>query len=345
MKKVGIIGATGYVGAEILRLLLSFHKKVTVSSISSVSFEGEKYDSVYKSFINKTDLVLEDSSSVIESSDIIFVALPHGLSEEIASKCLFKNKICIDLGADFRLSKEEDYKAYYDKNFKIKELHKISVYGLPELNREKIKNSRLIACPGCYPTSIELGLMPALQNNIIETNNIIIDSKSGLSGSGRNLSKKSHFTFANENFCAYNLGTHRHIPEILENLKNISKRDVNITFTPHLLPINRGILSTIYCTLNKDITLKEIHKHYKDKFKNEPFINILPLNETADIKDVAFSNYCNISLHKNDSNNTLIILSAIDNMIKGSAGQAIQNMNIILGLPENTGLNFISPSF
>lgn len=344
MIKVGIIGATGYVGAELLRLLLS-HSKVTVVSISSVSFEGEKIENIYKNFLNKTDLILEDSSSVIKKSDVIFTALPHGLSEDIANECIINNKICIDIGADFRLSSEEDYKKWYKKEWSQKELHKNSIYGLPELNREKIRSSRLIANPGCYPTSIELGLMPLLLNSKIYLDNIICDSKSGSTGAGRSLSLKTHFTETNENFNAYSIGCHRHIPEIEEVLSTMANENVSITFTPHLLPINRGILSTIYCKLKENSNLNEIHKLYKEVYKDKPFVNILPLGETAQIKQVKLSNYCNISLHKDHNHNRLIIISVIDNMIKGAAGQAIQNMNIILGFDEMEGLGQISPSF
>lgn len=344
MTKVGIIGATGYVGAELLRILLN-HNKVTVSAISSVSFEGQQIDSIYKNFINKTSLKCENMDYVVENSDVIFTALPHGLSEDIAGKCIESGKICIDLGADFRLSSEEDYKEWYQKEFTKPELHKISVYGLPELNKAKIKETKLIANPGCYPTSIELGLMPLLLNNLIETKNIICDSKSGATGAGRGLSLSSHFTELNENFAPYKVGAHRHTPEIEETLGTMAGENVTVTFTPHLLPINRGIISTVYCTPKKDINLEKVHTLYTEFYKDKPFVNVLPLGETACTKNVRLSNFCDISLHLNHRKDQIIVVSTIDNMIKGAAGQAIQNMNIILGFDETEGLNYISPAF
>lgn len=344
MTNVGIIGATGYVGAELLRILLN-HKKVTVSAISSVSYEGQEIDSIYKNFINKTSLKCQTIDDVLANSEVIFTALPHGLSEDIAAKCIENGNICIDLGADFRLSNEEDYKTWYEKDFTQPELHKQSVYGLPELNKEKIKNSKLIANPGCYPTSIELGLMPLLNNSLIETKGIICDSKSGATGAGRGLSLSSHFTELNENFAPYKVGAHRHTPEIEETLGVIANDKASVTFTPHLLPIGRGIISTIYCTPKKNPDLQEIHNLYTEFYKDKPFVNVLPLGDTACTKNVRLSNYCDISLHLNHRKDQIIVVSTIDNMIKGAAGQAIQNMNIILGFDETEGLNFISPAF
>lgn len=344
MKTVGIIGATGYVGAELLRILLN-HREVKVTALSSVSFQGHDIDSIYKNFIGKTDLVCETIDDVLEKAEIIFTALPHGLSEEIAAKCISEGKICIDLGADFRLSSEDEYKFWYERGFSHPELHKESVYGLPELNKEKIKKSKLIANPGCFPTSIELGLMPLLKNSLIETKGIICDSKSGATGAGRGLSLSTHFSELNENFAAYKVGAHRHTPEIEETLGVIANDKVTVTFTPHLLPINRGILSTIYCSPKESVDLENLYNLYKNFYKDEPFVNILPLGETACTKNVRYSNYCDISLHLSHREDQIIVVSTIDNMLKGAAGQAVQNMNIVLGLDETEGLTFISPAF
>ena len=346
MLKVGIIGATGYVGAELMRLLLN-HSKVKIEAISSVSFEGLDFSSIYKNFYNITNLKCENQKDVIEKCDLIFAALPHGLSEEIADLVYKKDKILIDLGADFRLDNESDYKKWYGKNFAFKELHEKSIYALPEFNRNEIKNYKIIANPGCYPTSIELALMPLLKNSLIETKNIICDSKSGASGAGRGLNLKTHYPELNENFAPYNIGAHRHTPEIEQCLSKISNKDVTVTFTPHLLPINRGIISTIYCfpKNNEKLDLNTIHSLYEDFYKDEKFINVLPLNDVASIKDVKYTNNCNISIHSNHRGDGLIIVSSIDNMIKGAAGQAIQNMNILLGFNEDEGLNLISPGF
>ncbi|WP_315081086.1 N-acetyl-gamma-glutamyl-phosphate reductase [uncultured Clostridium sp.] len=344
MIKVGIIGATGYVGVELLRLLLN-HSKIEIGAISSVSFDGQEIDTIYKNFLGKTNLVCTNMDEVIGISDVIFTALPHGLSENIAKIIIEKNKICIDMGADFRLSNEDEYKYWYGKKFSNPELHKKSVYGLPELNKEKIRTSSLIANPGCYPTSIELGLMPLLKSSLIEPKRIICDSKSGTTGSGRSLSLNTHFPEENENFSPYKIGEHRHTPEIEEILSTIAQTKVTVTFTPHLLPINRGIISTIYCTPKEKIDLNEIYETYTSFYENEQFVKVLPLGEIASIKNVRLSNNCHISLHLNHRKDQIIIVSAIDNMIKGAAGQAIQNMNIVLSFKENEGLNLISPAF
>ncbi|MFT8348049.1 N-acetyl-gamma-glutamyl-phosphate reductase [Clostridium saccharoperbutylacetonicum] len=344
MTKIGIIGATGYVGAELLRLLLS-HPKVEIAALSSVSFEGQEISNVYKNFLNKTNLVCETVEDVIEKSDVIFTALPHGLSEDIAKKAIENNKICIDMGADFRLSNEEEYELWYGKKFTQPKIHASSIYGLPELNRAKIKKCSLIANPGCYPTTIELGLMPLLKNSLIKLDNIICDSKSGTTGAGRGLTLNTHFPEENETFAPYKVGAHRHTPEIEETLSVMAKEKVNVTFTPHLLPINRGILSTIYCSTKDTVNLEEIHKLYVDAYKDEPFVNVLPLGEIASIKNVRLTNDCHISLHLNHRKDQIIVVSTIDNMVKGAAGQAIQNMNIILGFEETDGLNLIAPAF
>ena len=344
MFKIGIVGATGYVGAEILRLLLS-HKEVEVIGISSVSFEGQKISNIYRNFLDKTNLVCDNKDILIDKADLIFTALPHGLSEDIALQCLEKGKLCIDLGADFRLTSEEDYKLWYNKPFTHPSIHSKAIYGLPELNREKIKEYKIIANPGCYPTSIELGLMPLLKNDLITTDNIICDSKSGTTGAGRGLAQKTHYPDCNENFAPYGVGTHRHTPEIEETLSTMANKKVNVTFTPHLLPINRGIVSTIYSKLTTNKSLEEIHSLYIDTYKNEPFVQVLPLGETACIKNVRLTNNCQISLHLNHRKDSIIVVSAIDNMIKGAAGQAIQNMNILLGLNETEGLDLIAPAF
>lgn len=344
MFKVGIIGATGYVGVELLRLLLN-HDKITVTAISSSTFKDEEISSVYKSFFNKTTLVCKDKSYVIDKCDVIFTALPHGLSEEIAAEAISKNKKVIDLGTDFRLECEDSYEEWYGKKFTCKDIHKNSIYGLPEFNGSKVKEFNIVANPGCYPTSISLGLMPLLKNNLINTKNIICDSKSGITGAGRGLSLKTHFAEANENFAAYGIGSHRHTPEIEQTLSYMANENVEVTFTPHLLPVNRGILSTIYCQPKDKLTLEEIHEIYKKQYENEEFVHVLPLGQTAEIKHVKYTNNCHISIHQNYRKNKIIIVSVIDNMVKGAAGQAIQNMNLLLDLPQNTGLKLIAPSF
>lgn len=340
--KVGIIGATGYAGAELFRLLSS-HKKVEISAVSSTSFEGKAIDEVYPALDNGKKYVLCDMDSVIEKSDVIFAALPHGLSEELAAKCDGKGKVLIDLGADFRLTSEEEYTKWYGLEYKYPHLHDKAMYCLPEINREKIKGVEIVANPGCYPTSIALGLMPAIKNKLISTNGIIIDSKSGVTGAGRGLSQTTHYPDNNEAFSAYKAGLHRHTPEIEQTLSLFAGEKVNVTFVPHLLPVNRGILSTIYAKCEK--SYDEVYSAYEKAYADEKFVRLKPKGTYANIKNVRCSNYCDISLHMDEHTNTLIITSAIDNMVKGAAGQAIQNMNIKFGFDEDEGISMLAPSF
>ncbi|MBQ4100182.1 MAG: N-acetyl-gamma-glutamyl-phosphate reductase, partial [Oscillospiraceae bacterium] len=262
MKKVGIIGATGYAGVELIRILLS-HPEVEIAGISSVSFEGKKISEVYPAFKDIFDNVLTAEDDVIENCDVIFASLPHGLSEKIAKKVDAKGKILIDLGADFRLYDEADYTEWYGLNYEEKELHKKAIYALPEIFRNDIKGKKIIGNPGCYPTSVALALAPALAGKLISTNAIIIDSKSGVTGAGRGLTQKTHYPDCNEAFSPYKVASHRHTPEIEQTLSAVAGSDVKITFVPHLLPLNRGIVSTIYADLVKDVDLDELISIYK----------------------------------------------------------------------------------
>lgn len=338
----GIIGATGYAGAELFRLL-SCHKNVKIAAVSSTSFEGKEISEVYPALNTKNQFILGTADECIEKSDVIFAALPHGLSEELAHKCEGKNKVLIDLGADFRLTDKDKYEKWYGLEYKYPELHTKALYCLPEINREKIKDIDIIANPGCYPTSIALGLMPALKNGLCDTSSIIIDSKSGVTGAGRGLTQGTHYPDTNEAFSAYKAGLHRHTPEIEQTLSIFANKDINVTFVPHLLPVNRGILSTIYLKTNS--SLDDIYSTYLKTYENEKFVRVMPKGSYANIKNVRMSNYCDISLHKDEHTNTLIITSAIDNMVKGAAGQAIQNMNIRFGFDEDEGLRMLAPSF
>jgi N-acetyl-gamma-glutamyl-phosphate reductase len=343
--KVGIIGATGYVGVELLRLLLT-HSEVEVEAISSSSFEKMKITDVYPNLLGYTSLICESTHEVIAKSELLFLALPHGLSEEIADTALAQGKKVVDLGADFRLEDESEYEKWYGKKFLNISLHEKSVYGLCEVNRELIKASPIIANPGCFPTSIALALTPLLKNKLIKKNNIIIDSKSGVTGAGRGLSLTSHYAESNENISPYKIGgVHRHIPEIEQSLSKVFGEEIRVVFTPHLIPVNRGIFSTIYCELSEDVNYDKVYETLVETYNNEQFVNILPKGQIASIKSVTLSNNCQISVHFDDRTNKLILCSVIDNMIKGAAGQAIQNMNIMMGYPENKGLEFLAPAF
>ncbi|MEG0272899.1 MAG: N-acetyl-gamma-glutamyl-phosphate reductase [Hydrogenoanaerobacterium sp.] len=340
----GIIGATGYAGAELVRLLAA-HPAVTLAALSSVSYEGKVFSEVYPAFYGVVDKLLVTEDEVIEQCDVVFASLPHGLSEKLAKKCNKKGSIFIDLGADFRLEDEADYTEWYGLTYAQKELHKQAVYALPELFRNQIKSSKLLANPGCYPTSIALALAPLLKKSKIDTDSIIIDSKSGATGAGRGLSLNTHFTECNESFAPYKIAQHRHTPEIEQTLSHLCGKRITVTFVPHLLPINRGILSTIYAKLSSPITADELHGIYTDFYKDEQFVRILKNGDIAALKAVRCSNFCDISLHLDTRTGRVVLVSAIDNMVKGAAGQAIQNMNLVLGLPEETGLKLIAPSF
>lgn len=339
--RVGIVGATGYAGAELVRLILT-HPAAELVAISSVSFEGKKISEVYPNLAKVCEMELTDAAKMAEVCDVVFAALPHGLSEPLAAECTKTGAILIDLGADFRLEDEADYQKWYQKSYSCPELHQDAVYCIPELHRGLVKEQKIIANPGCYPTSIALGLAPALKGGLIETAGIVIDSKSGVTGAGRGLTQGTHYPDTNEAFAAYKAGVHRHTPEIEQTLSHLAGKAMQITFVPHLLPINRGIESSIYCKMKTD--LATIHAAYCDFYKDEHFVRVLPLGSYANVKNVRMSNYCDISLHADERTGTLIVSAVIDNMFKGAAGQAIQNMNLRMGLAETCGIDMIPPA-
>ncbi len=345
--KVGIIGATGYAGAELARLLVS-HPSVEITAVSSVSYEGQDIADIYPNLREILPMTLEGTDAIIPKCDVVFASVPHGVSEEIAVKCKESNTVLIDLGADFRLHDEADYKKWYKLDYKHPELHESAVYSIPELHRDEVKDAPVIGNPGCYPTSISLGLMPAIKAGIIDVSHVIVDSKSGVTGAGRGLTQGTHYPDTNEAFAAYKAGAHRHTPEIEQTLTALAGEKVKVTFVPHLLPVNRGIESSIYVQLTEkgvQLSAEEIHEIYAKAYENEKFVRVEKLGEYANIKNVRMSNYCDISLHLDKHTGTLIISSVIDNMVKGAAGQAIQNMNLRFGLGETTGLDFVPPAF
>lgn len=342
--KVGIVGATGYAGLELLRLLQN-HPVVEIAAIASQSFTGKAISDVYPALYNICDKICVSTDEVIAKSDIVFAAVPSGVSQELAAKCIQNKCVFIDLGADFRLDSEEDYKEWYGGEYLFPGLHEASVYGLPELFRHEMTGKVLVGNPGCYPTASALALAPALKNGLIEPDGIIIDAKSGVSGAGRSLTQTSHFIDVNENFNAYKAGVHRHTPEIEQSLSKVSGKSIKITFVPHLLPVSRGILATCYAKATMQCSEKTLRTAYENSYGDEPFIRLLPEGKEACIRNVTLSNYCDISLHFIERTRTVIITSAIDNMIKGAAGQAIQNMNLILSMPETLGLEMVPPAF
>ena len=343
--KAGVVGATGYAGAELVRLLTG-HPQAELAAISSVSFTGQALSDIYPAYYHICDLVCGTQEEVVEKSDVVFAALPHGLSQELAKTCYDAGKVFIDLGADFRLENEDDYKEWYGGTYLYKELHEQAVYALPELFREQIRGKKIIANPGCYTTAVPLALAPALRKGYIPAEGIIADCKSGVTGAGRKLTQNTHYPELNEGFSAYKVAAHRHTPEMEQSLSHVAGgAPVKLTFVPHLLPVNRGILATCYAKLQKEASLQEIRQAYEEQYGDEPFIRLLPEGRVADIKNVRYSNYCDISLHMDPRTNTFIAISAIDNMVKGAAGQAIQNMNLAFGLDETCGLMLTPPAF
>jgi N-acetyl-gamma-glutamyl-phosphate reductase len=375
----GIIGATGYAGAELVRIL-SKHPKVDVLKISSTSYEGKNIADIYPNFLGGAEMVLENPKTLIAASDIVFAALPHGVGEAFAAECFERGIPYIDLSADFRFDgDEETYSTWYGKNYGHPELHKKSIYGLPELNRQKIVSAvkdsgkaLIIANPGCYPTAASLAAFPALSrprkrrlpelSGIYGGGTIIVDAASGITGGGRELSRAYHFSECADSMTPYKVGAHRHTPEISRNFSFMEEIDPAnprpIIFTPHLSPMNRGILSTVYIPLaggwkcepdfhsgprppSDEIIEKtaRIHDLYKEFYKDEKFTRVLPLGVFPATGRVRFSNFCDISVHIDQNGANLIVISAIDNMVKGAAGQAVQNMNIIFGFEEDCSLN------
>ncbi len=340
--KVGILGATGYTGIELIRIL-SKHPNAKITYLSSKNFESQLISEVYPGLQGICDLILEGDAfkKAVATSDIIFSTLPHELTFEIAQMVVDAGKRLIDLGSAFRFDDFNIFQKWYGLNDDIEYDKYDKVYGLTELNREKIKNAQIVGNPGCYPTSVILALAPVLKNRVVSDKNIIIDSKSGVSGAGHEPKFSNLYSECNENTKPYNVAKHRHIPEIGQELSKIMQEEVKIVFTPHLVPMTRGILSTIYCNLGSDITLNEVYDLYQEFYKNDYFIKILNPGKYPSTKSVVGSNYCQIGFEIDEHTNTLIIMSVIDNLVKGASGQAVQNMNLMFGLPENKGLDII----
>ncbi|MBE6896740.1 MAG: N-acetyl-gamma-glutamyl-phosphate reductase [Ruminococcaceae bacterium] len=341
--KISVIGASGYAGAELVRILLS-HPNAELAALSSVSYTGQSLADLYPAYRNICEQLLVSEEEAIEKGDVVFASLPHGLSQEIALKCDKAGKLFIDLGADFRLDDGDVYTEWYGKEYVYPELHAKQVYGLSEIYRDDVKNTKIIGNPGCYPTSVALASYPAIKNGLVKGYDFIIDSKSGVTGAGKSLTQKTHYPECNEAFSPYNIGKHRHTPEIEQTLSRFAGEKVSVTFVPHLLPVNRGIISTIYANKADGITLEKVHEIYTETYKNERFVRVLPLGDVANLRNVRMSNYCDISVHEDKHTGKLILVSAIDNMFKGAAGQAVQNMNIALGLDEAAGIDFVPPA-
>ncbi len=343
MLKVAICGGSGYTGGELLRILSS-HSKVKVTAVTSERSAGKKVTDLFPSLYTYARMEFEPlkPEKLLKKADLFFLALPHAASQEAVDFFYQNGKKVIDLSADYRLHDPKVYSEWYSTNHNFTNTLKKAVYGLPELHRGKVKKSSLVANPGCYPTSAILGLYPVLTKGLIKSGSIIIDSKSGTSGAGRKGSVNFSYCEVNEGFKAYGIAGHRHTPEIEQEISLISNKKIKVNFTPHLLPVNRGILSTIYVDLIKRSDTKTMIELYKKIYGKEAFVKVLDENFFPNIKNVAGTNFCEIGLKVDTRTNKLIIVSAIDNLIKGASGQAVQNMNIMMGFKESEGLDSLA---
>ena len=347
--KISIIGSTGYAGKELAKILMN-HQKVELVHLVSYSYAGKNIAEIFPEFLNKLDkkLINLNLDVISKDSDMVFTALPHTVSMDVVPELLKKGVKVVDLSADYRLKNSTVYKEWYKKELNqiSKELLPEAVYGLPEIYLDKIKDALLVANPGCYPTSVILGIAPLLKYYFVEPEGIIIDSKSGTSGAGRKLSLGLHFAECNENFKAYKVVRHNHIPEVEQELSFIyfgadnkeQTKGIKVSFTPHLLPINRGILSTCYLSLRGSKKEEEVLEIYQKYYHKAPFVRIFEPPNLPEIKFVAGTNYCDIGFSIDERMGKIKIISVIDNLLKGAAGQAVQNMNIMSGFPETCGL-------
>ena len=336
MIKVGIVGGTGYTGAELLRLLAG-HPQVELVAITSRSEVGVAVADLFPNLRGIVNLVFcKPELKNLETCDAVFFATPHGVAQELIPSILQSGIRVIDLSADFRLRDIPLWEKWYGQNHAAPELVAKAVYGLPETNRKAIKGAQLIACPGCYPTSIQLGLLPLLESGCIATDDIIANAASGVTGAGRQASVANLLTEVSDSFKAYGASGHRHQPEIEQGLADIAGAPVGVTFVPHLLPINRGIHSTLYTTLTD--TQIDVQALYEQRYQDEPFVDVLPAGSYPETRSVRGSNYCRIALHRPGAGRRLVVLVVEDNLTKGASGQALQCFNIMFSLDEKTGL-------
>ena len=342
MIKVGIIGATGYAGSELVRILLG-HKDVEIKWYGSRSYIDKKYASIYQNFFQLVDATCMDDNmeALADQVDVIFTATPQGLCASLVNEEILSKVKIIDLSADFRIKDVKVYEEWYKLEHKSPQFIEEAVYGLCEINREDVKKARLVANPGCYTTCSILTCYPLVKEGIIDPNTIIVDAKSGTSGAGRGAKVDNLFCEVNENMKAYGVATHRHTPEIEEQLGYACGEKITINFTPHLVPMNRGILATAYASLKKDVTYEEVKAIYDKYYVNEKFVRVLEKDVCPQTKWVEGSNYVDVNFKIDPRTNRIIMMGAIDNLVKGAAGQAVQNMNLMFGLKESEGLELV----
>lgn len=336
--KVGIVGGTGYTGVELLRLL-SIHPNVTLTAITSRGEAGLPVADMFPSLRGYVDLAFTDpAKSNLGECDVVFFATPNGIAMQQTRELLTKGVRVIDLAADFRIKDISTWEKWYAMTHACPDLVAEAVYGLPEMNRVAIKTARLVANPGCYPTAVQLGFMPLLEAGVVDVSYLIADAKSGVSGAGRKAEVHSLFAESADNFKAYGVAGHRHLPEISQGLANMANAKVGFTFVPHLTPLIRGIHATLYAKLTKPTDLQDL---FESRYADERFVDVLPKGTHPETRSVRGSNICRIAVHQPQDSDVVVILSVIDNLVKGAAGQAVQNMNIMFNLAENTGLEVV----
>ncbi len=338
MIKVGIVGGTGYTGVELLRLL-ALHPDVTLQVITSRADAGTRVDQMFPSLRGLVNLLfVHPDEANLESCDLVFFATPNGIAMQQARTLLDAGVKVIDLAADFRIKDIAAWEKWYGMTHACPDLVEEAVYGLPEINRERIKNARLIANPGCYPTAVQLGFLPLLEAGVVDTSSLIADAKSGVSGAGRKAEIPALFAEAGDNFKAYGVAGHRHLPEIRQGLAGVSGKEVGLTFVPHLTPLIRGIHATLYGRLTKEVDLQAL---FEARYADEPFVDVMPSGSQPETRTVRGSNNCRIAVYRPQGGDTVVVLSVIDNLVKGAAGQAVQNMNIMFDFSEKTALNIV----
>jgi N-acetyl-gamma-glutamyl-phosphate reductase len=336
--KVGIVGGTGYTGVELLRLL-SVHPNVALTAITSRGDAGTPVANMFPSLRGYVDLVFTDPAQAnLSQCDVVFFATPNGIAMQQTRELLASGVRVIDLAADFRIQDITTWEKWYAMTHACPDLVATAVYGLPELNREAIKTAQLVANPGCYPTAVQLGFMPLLEAGIVDPSYLIADAKSGVSGAGRKAEVHSLFSEAGDNFKAYGVSGHRHLPEISQGLTKMANAKVGFTFVPHLTPLIRGIHATLYAKLTKPTDLQAL---FENRYANERFVDVLPKGAHPETRSVRGSNICRIAVHQPQDSDIVVVLSVIDNLVKGAAGQAVQNMNIMFNFAETTGLEIV----
>jgi N-acetyl-gamma-glutamyl-phosphate reductase len=334
--KIGIVGGTGYTGVELLRIL-SQHPEASIQAITSRKEAGIGVADLFPNLRGRVSLKFCDPAEAgLERCDVVFFATPNGIAMQQARSLLAAGVRVIDLAADFRIKDVAVWEKWYGMSHACPDLVAESVYGLPEVNRDRIRSARLIANPGCYPTAVQLGFLPLIEAGIVDLDHLIADVKSGVSGAGRNAEIHTLFAEAADNFKAYGVAGHRHLPEIRQGLANMAARPVGLTFVPHLTPMIRGIHATLYARLAADIDLQAL---YEQRYTDEPFVDVLPAGTHPETRSVRGSNLCRIAVHRPQGGDTAVILSVTDNLVKGAAGQAVQNMNLMFGLPETLAIN------